>query len=122
MHYRFCCEGGSYRLWMLTKFNYIEESAYRIGLDGNMIPREELYNRGSMFRYEAEQIYQWVPVVRLAVGAGEHVLDVYSMASGMRYDSFYLTRGEELPPMDGGWLYCGRDNFLDVHGGGFLVK
>ena len=117
LHYRFCCEGGSYRLWMLTKFNYIEESAYRIGLDGNMIPREELYNRGSMFRYESEQIYQWVPVVRLAVGAGEHVLDVYSMASGMRYDRFYLTRGEELPPMDGGWLYCGRGNFLDVHGG-----
>ena len=34
---------------------------------------------------------------------GEHVLDIYSMASGMRFDRFYLTKGSELPPVDTKW-------------------
>lgn len=35
---------------------------------------------------------------------GEHTLHVYALASGMRYDRFYLTRGGEQPPMDEAWL------------------
>lgn len=103
LHYRFHCEGGEYTVWMLTKFNDAAESWYALGMDGAELEKEKLYQKGQLFRYESEQIYQWVPAAKLRLEAGEHVLDVYSMASGMRFDRFYLTRGEELPPLDSEW-------------------
>ena len=58
---------------------------------------------GSLWRYEAEQIYRWIPLAQAELASGEHVLHIYALASGMRYDRIYLTKGEELPPMDTEW-------------------
>lgn len=104
LNYRFRCKGGVYTLWMLAKFNVWEESFYAIGIDGESIPQEELYGNGSMWRYEAEQIYCWVPAAQVRLEKGEHILRIYAPASGMRYDRFYLTRGEEKPPVDRDWI------------------
>lgn len=101
LNYRFVCEGGRYTLWMLSKFNVREEGCFAVGFDEERIPGEQVYGKGCLWRYEAEQIYRWVPVTRAELAAGEHVLHVYALASGMRYDRFYLTKGEEMPPMDG---------------------
>lgn len=103
LYYRIHCTGGDYRLWMLSKFNVIEECFFGVGIDGEILPEERLYERGSLWRYEAEQIYRWVPICLLRLEAGEHVLSVYALASGMRYDRFYLTKGGELPPGDVEW-------------------
>lgn len=103
LHYRFSCTGGSYRIWMLIRFSDERESHYRIGVDGAVLSEEDSYRQGKLFRYESEQIYQWVPAAFLALKEGEHVLDIYSMASGMRFDRFYLTKGSELPPVDTKW-------------------
>ena len=103
LHYRFSCTGGSYRIWMLIRFSDERESHYRIGIDGAVLSEADSYCHGKMFRYESEQIYQWVPAALLTLKEGEHVLDIYSMASGMRFDRFYLTRGSELPPVDTKW-------------------
>lgn len=100
LNYRIRCDGGAYTLWMLSKFNVREEGLFGIGIDGETIPHEELYGKGSLWRYEAEQIYRWVPAVQVQLEKGEHVLHIYALASGMRYDRFYLTKGEELPPVD----------------------
>ena len=75
-----------------------------MGFDGGLLSQESLYGNGGLWRYEAEQIYCWVPVVRKELKAGEHVLQVYALAPGMRYDRFYLTMGEEKPPLDTGWI------------------
>jgi hypothetical protein len=104
LNYRFRCGGGRYAVWMLSKFNVREESLYGIGIDEKQIPQEELYGNGGLWRYEAEQIYQWVCVAQVPLTKGEHTLHVYALASGMRYDRFYLTRGGEQPPMDEAWL------------------
>lgn len=103
LNYRFVCEGGRYTLWMLSKFNVREEGCFAVGFDEERIPGEQIYGKGCLWRYEAEQIYRWVPVTRAELAAGEHVLHVYALASGMRYDRFYLTKGEEMPPMDEAW-------------------
>ena len=104
LNYCIDCRGGEYTLWMLSKFNVREEGFYAVGVDGEAIPGELLYGKGGLWRYEAEQVYCWVPVTKLSLTAGTHLLQVYAMACGMRYDRFYLTRGKEYPPMDGDWL------------------
>lgn len=104
LHYRFVCKGGRYTLWMLSKFNVREEGFFAVGFDGERVPLEQIYGKGCLWRYEAEQIYRWVPVTQTELAAGEHVLHIYALASGMRYDRFYLTKGKELPPMDEAWL------------------
>lgn len=104
LNYRFRCEGGVYTLWMLAKFNVREESFYAVRIDGESIPQEELYGNGSLWRYEAEQIYCWVPTAQVRLEKGEHILHIYALASGMRYDRFYLTGGGEKPPVDREWI------------------
>ena len=104
LNYRFRCGGGVYTLWMLAKFNVREESFYAVRIDGESIPQEELYGNGSLWRYEAEQIYCWVPTAQVRLEKGEHILHIYALASGMRYDRFYLTGGEEKPPVDREWI------------------
>jgi len=100
LNYRIRCGGGTYTLWMLSKFNVREEGFFAVGIDGEVLPREKLYGKGGLWRYEAEQIYRWVPAAQIQLEKGEHVLHVYALASGMRYDRFYLTSGPELPPAD----------------------
>ncbi|MCM1303990.1 MAG: glycosyl hydrolase 115 family protein [Lachnospiraceae bacterium] len=103
LNYRIRCEGGEYTLWMLSKFNLREESSFSIGMGDEIISPGKLYGNGALWRYEAEQIYRWTPVAQLSLEKGEHILHIYALASGMRYDRFYLTRGAELPPMDTEW-------------------
>ena len=103
LSYQLECEGGEYTVWMLSKFDVMEEAYFAMGVDGHPLAKEELYRGGALHRYEAEQIYRWVPAARCLLEKGSHTLQVYSMASGMRFDRFYLTRGEELPPSDAQW-------------------
>lgn len=103
LNYRIHCSGGTYTLWMLSKFNVREEGFFGIGIDGKQIPAEKLYGNGGLWRYEAEQVYRWVPAATIPLARGEHTLHIYALASGMRYDRFYLTKGEEQPPMDTAW-------------------
>lgn len=104
LNYRIKCAGGIYTLWVLSKFNVCEESFFGIGMDGKIISGEKLYGKGRLWRYEAEQVYRWVPAVQVQIERGEHLLHIYALASGMRYDRFYLTLGKEQPPMDTEWL------------------
>jgi len=109
LHYRFVCGGGNYTLWMLVKFRDADTSRYQIGIDGAELSREALHGRGDLFRYEAEQIYQWASAASMKLSGGEHILDVYGMAAGMRFDRFYLTAGTELPPGDTVWSRAETD-------------
>ncbi len=103
LNYRVRCDGGVYTLWLLAKFNDKEEAFLAAGVDGKPISREHLYGGGCLWRYEAEQIYRYVPLWREQLPSGEHLLSLYALCSGLRYDRIYLTRGEELPPTDLLW-------------------
>lgn len=104
LNYRIQCEGGIYMLWILSKFNVREEGIFGIGIDREIIAQDRLYGNGRLWRYEAEQIYRWVPAAQIQLGKGEHELHIYALASGMRYDRFYLTGKGEKPPMDTEWM------------------
>ncbi len=106
LNYRIECAGGEYTLWLLSKFNFQEESSFGIGVEGEPLPKECLYGNGSLWRYEAEQIYCWTPVARVELVRGEHTISVYALASGMRFDRLYMTNRKTLPPQDLNW---GRD-------------
>jgi len=104
LNYRVQCSGGDYTVWILAKFNVREESFMGVGVDGTPTPKEQLYKNGCLWRYEAEQIYRWVPIARTRLSAGEHELQIYALASGMRYDRIYVTKGGEMPPVDSKWM------------------
>lgn len=103
LNYRILCGGGEYTVWMLSKFNVQDEGYFSMSVDGETIPQEKLYRKGGLWRYEAEQIYRWVPAAGITLEKGEHTLSVLALASGMRYDRFYLTTGDGQPPMDTEW-------------------
>lgn len=91
LQYRLKVCGGFYTLWMLSKFNTKEQSYYGIAVDGQELKKEDLYGKGCLWRYEAEQIYRWVPAAVLELEKGEHLLQILSVSDGMRYDRFCLT-------------------------------
>lgn len=104
LSYRLSCKGGEYKVWLLTKMNTIEESYLWLGIDGELLPSEKLYRNGSLYRYEGEQIWRWVPFADIWVKKGEHLLQVYSLASGLRIDRIYLSKNSQLPPRDIDWI------------------
>ncbi len=100
LNYRFTCEGGGYTIWMLARFGRKEESYFSAGLDQKELSKEELYHGGCLWRYEAEQIYRYVPVGSVELSKGEHLLTIYAKAPGLRFDRICLLR--EGVPVEGG--------------------
>lgn len=90
LNYRIRCEGGKYTLWLLSKFNSGEEGFFGIGVDGEIIPEDKLYANGNLWRYEAEQVYRFVPAAQIELEKGEHTIHIFARSSGMRYDRFCL--------------------------------
>lgn len=103
LNYRMRCQGGEYVLWLLLKYGMKEELDFGVGIDGRMLGKEELLGKGNFWRYEAEQIYRYVPVARLTLAQGEHLLSVYAKAAGLRFDRICLVKGDALPPADSEW-------------------
>lgn len=103
LHYTIKCNGGVYTLWLLAKCNAGEQAGFGVALDGVFRDRDSLYRQGSLWRYEAEQIYRWVPLLKAEIAEGIHDLLLCPLAPGLRFDRIYLTKGDELPPMDGSW-------------------
>ena len=103
LNYKIQCSGGEYTIWILAKFSVKDESFFGVGVDGIPLEKDELYKNGCLWRYEAEQIYRWVPVATTELCEGEQELQILALASGMRFDRIYVTKGSELPPMDSMW-------------------
>ena len=103
LHYRFKCQGGNYTLWLLCKFNIKEEADYNVSVDGELLTADRLYGEGCLWRYEAEQIYRFVPLVDLQLSCGEHELQLRSLVGGLRFDRIYLGKSGVLPPADSDW-------------------
>ena len=74
-----------------------------VAADGNFVDRTLLYNSGKTWRYEAEQVWRWIPLAGLALSGGKHVLTLAVLASGVRIDRLYLTRKGDRPPVDCSW-------------------
>lgn len=103
LHYNFCCKEGTYTLWLLLKCNTIEDSHFTIGMDDTWIEEKEICAGRAIWRYSAEQVYRWVPLLQWKLDAGEHTLHIKALSSATRYDRIYFTTGEEFPPVDAEW-------------------
>ena len=74
-----------------------------LALDGNIQPVEKQFSHGGQFTYGTSHIYYWNLLSDIELTKEEHVLSIIPIKTGFRVDRIYLTRGDELPPDDGGW-------------------
>ena len=103
LNYRIRMEGGSYYIWLLCRFGLKEESRALAGMDGKVLAPLPGHRDGFLWRYEAEQVYRWVPLAATEAAPGEHTLQIFCMTSGMRFELICLVKGETLPPADLEW-------------------
>lgn len=103
LHYRLQTSEGTWTIWLLMQMWGIDTSQFALGIDGTVIPNKELYGGKPIWRYSMEQVWKWVPVQTQTFTEGEHELVLYSQSAHLRFDRIYLTRGEELPPLDCDW-------------------
>lgn len=101
--YKVNVTGGKYTVWELVKLPQEGNCYTTIGFDGYIIPRENHYNKSKVWRYEGEHVWRWVPITECELSEGEHTMNVYSRTTQIRFDRFYITKGEELPPLDMNW-------------------
>ena len=106
LNYRIRMEGGSYYIWLLCRFGLKEESRALAGMDGKTLAPLPGHRDGFLWRYEAEQVYRWVPLAKTEAAPGEHTLQIFCMTSGIRFERICLVKGEDLPPADLEWKLC----------------
>ncbi|MEK4059982.1 MULTISPECIES: glycosyl hydrolase 115 family protein [unclassified Paenibacillus] len=104
MHYRIKLNtGGIYHVWMLIRhYNDKSDSCYLV-VDGGARPLSEQFGKGELHTYSTSQVYYWCLISDLELTTGEHVLSILARKSQLRVDRIYLTRGDELPPLDAEW-------------------
>ena len=103
LNYQISCDGGSYRIWVLTKFNSRENADVALAVDQKEIPAALLYGEGNLWRYEAEQVWRWIPLTETELTKGIHTLSLKVYASRIRIDRIVLSKNGELPLVDEMW-------------------
>ena len=104
MHYGMHIQAaGTYRVWLLLRhYNKHSDSCY-VALDGKVQPLEEQFGGGRLYTYNTSYIYYWCLFSELEISSGDHILSIIARKSQLRIDRIYLTRGDELPPIDAKW-------------------
>ncbi|MDO4338699.1 MAG: glycosyl hydrolase 115 family protein [Eubacteriales bacterium] len=104
LNYQILCGGGQYDLWILLRIDRAEPSYLELAVDGVYLDKGQLYNQGKCWRYEAEQVWRWIPFTSISLMEGQHLLTFAVRNSGIRMDRIYMTKKEgELPPADLQW-------------------
>lgn len=102
LNYKIKTKNGVYTVWLLTKITRRGDDYIAVSVDGEYT--DKLYGgNGKLWRYEAEQIWRWVPAAEIELKEGIHDLSICSRTKGIRFDRIYITSGEELPPTDLNW-------------------
>ncbi len=96
--YQVSVEGGTYRIWILTKFNSREHAEVGLRVDETVLPITSLYGEGNLWRYEAEQAWRLIPVTETVLNAGMHTLSFYVYSYGLRIDQIYIIKDLERIP------------------------
>jgi hypothetical protein len=104
MNYRInISNAGVYRVWMLIRhYNNKSDSCY-LSLDGQVRSLSEQFGKGNLHTYNTSQVYYWCLISDLEISSGEHIFSILARKSQLRVDRIYLTKGDELPPLDAQW-------------------
>lgn len=109
MHYRIkVYNPGIYGVWMLIRHHNDKSDSCYIAMDGQISPLSEQFKDGNMHTYSTAQVYYWCYFNDIEVSHGEHLFSVLARKSQLRVDRIYLTKGEELPPVDALWKESNR--------------
>ncbi|CCQ44441.1 putative uncharacterized protein [Pseudarthrobacter siccitolerans] len=95
---------GTYRVWLLVKFDDNQDDSCVIAVDGVPQQTSEQYSRGSLCAYGLRQRWVWVHLSNIDLTSGDHTFSIIARKSGLRVDRAYLTLGDELPPVDAHWV------------------
>ncbi|WP_243076366.1 glycosyl hydrolase 115 family protein [Microbacterium sp. SS28] len=95
--------GGTYRAWLLVKFDDNHDDSCVIAVDGIPQPVSAQHSRGELCAYGLRQRWIWVHLSDVDLTTGAHEFSVLARKSGLRVDRLYLTLGDELPPVDAEW-------------------
>ena len=98
LHYLFEARGGTYRIWARVLMWDEEKSHFTIGMDDKIYSEQDLYGGQSIYRFSAENIWRWVPLMDMKLRGGRHTLRFYAMSAGIRVEQFYISSTDELPP------------------------
>lgn len=104
MHFRInISEAGDYNAWLLVLFeDHMSDTCY-FAVDGEVLPLSSQYRNGQLFNYSTAHIYFWCLTGTISFEKGEHTFSIYAGDSGMQIDRIWLSRGDELPPVDNEW-------------------
>lgn len=104
MHFRVnISEAGDYKAWILTLHEDDMSDTCYFAVDGEILPLSEQYRGGRLFNYSTAHIYFWCLTGSIRLEEGEHTFSIYAADAGMQIDRIYLSRGDELPPVDNEW-------------------
>ena len=103
LNYQINCTGGRYCLWILLRINPVRPYCLGAAVNHVFVNNEQLYNQGRIWRYEAEQIWRWIPLADMELNGGKNLLTLAVMAGGVRIDRLYLTKKDDMPPVDLDW-------------------
>ncbi|MGP4039178.1 glycosyl hydrolase 115 family protein [Gracilibacillus sp. D59] len=105
LHYKIKVENpGTYRVWMLIKFDDGFSDTCSIGLDGKVQPYDQQFSKGNLYTYSTKQIWFWTLLSEIDINEGIHDFAIYGGESGLRIDRVYLTKGDENAPDDATWV------------------
>lgn len=91
LSYRFWADGGEYTLYALMRFSVNGTTRVHVEVDGKAVT--SAWKGEKPWRYEGEQAFRYVPLVKLNLLKGEHELKVTIYASNLRLERFVLING-----------------------------
>jgi len=103
LRYRFRCDGGKYRVWILSKHDDRKGFRTRFLLDGRPVSEFAEVCHENFHRFRAAYVWAWMEAAELEMSAGEHEWVIEALDSGLAIDRIYITAGEEKPPCDNQW-------------------
>ena len=98
LHYVFEARGGTYRIWARVLMWDAAKSHFTIGIDDKIYSEQDLYGGQGIWRFSAENIWRWVPLVDVKLRNGRHTLRYYAMSAGIRVEQFFITSTDGMPP------------------------
>ena len=104
MHYKIKINNpGVYRVWVLMRHHNSRSDSCYLSIDGEVRPLSEQFGKGTLHSYNTAYVYYWCLLSDIVLSLDEHVFSILARKSELRIDRIYLTKGEELPPIDAKW-------------------
>lgn len=110
MHYRIhISDKGNYHIWLLMLYeDHMSDTCY-FAVDGKVQPVSAQFRDGQLYNYSTAHIYFWCLTGDITFEEGEHIFSIFAGDPRMQIDRIYLSKGEEVPPVDARWKGSERD-------------